>query len=597
MNYISSFGHKPVAHIPPIAIFDPKEFNQSLPASQYTLIMTDDLKHIYQEIARVQTYLHALIWDGDPNPSLVIQNSAKQAQPDAVHRIPPEILSLIFTHLVLPKNERGRICIPRLAEILLPGQICRSWREAAFATPILWSSLRFDLSPRWTEKMVEIGRVCLSRAKGEPLVIELDGSVEMEPIHPLLAILLAQAHQWHSLYAKASHVVQLQRLGARGQFPHLQKLEVNSILVRGMDVLDIFEMSRLRTIALGAAQVTNDWFHQTPAIPPRCLPWTQLQYISYEGVIKSCLEVLRLSPDLRTFAARVLPDQGMVADPRPQTRVKHTSLRDFSIRGYALDLLRYVEFSSLASFSCDAYGHGSGASSIFSEFVDASGIVQMLETMSFTAEWTRPRDERHLSCIIEILRHVPHVSRLSLIDADPNYERELKGGDLVYASGLGLLCKSLHWKTRKVAEKGAEEEARRARQMAQLNPRVPHVVTEEPVRISHGVLPRLKELVLKGRGAIQWEHLADMIGSRWRRVELAGGGLERLEYLEINKKSCTHARSARIPIRGHSIEDEIALARLRLYCDEGLRVSGNAIDGFECIECVEEGKLQERFPV
>ncbi|KZP04838.1 hypothetical protein FIBSPDRAFT_967790 [Athelia psychrophila] len=101
MESLDRPASRPLAHIPPLSIFDPLEFDRSLPSSQYTLIKTDDLRIMYMEIGRVQTYLHNLINHGDDAPSLVIDDS-KQAKPAAVERVPPEILSMIFEQVVPP---------------------------------------------------------------------------------------------------------------------------------------------------------------------------------------------------------------------------------------------------------------------------------------------------------------------------------------------------------------------------------------------------------------------------------------------------------------------------------------------------------------
>ncbi|KAG2754827.1 hypothetical protein P692DRAFT_20828180 [Suillus brevipes Sb2] len=64
----------------------------------------------------------------------------------ALWRLPPEILSLIFHHCLIPD---GLLMIPRLPEpylapVLLT-RICRSWRDVAVNTPSLWCKLHVEI--------------------------------------------------------------------------------------------------------------------------------------------------------------------------------------------------------------------------------------------------------------------------------------------------------------------------------------------------------------------------------------------------------------------------------------------------------------------
>ncbi|KAG1724372.1 hypothetical protein EDD22DRAFT_1020005 [Suillus occidentalis] len=64
----------------------------------------------------------------------------------ALWRLPPEILSLIFHHCLIPD---GYLIIPRppetyLAPMLLT-RICRSWRDVAVNTPSLWCKLHVEI--------------------------------------------------------------------------------------------------------------------------------------------------------------------------------------------------------------------------------------------------------------------------------------------------------------------------------------------------------------------------------------------------------------------------------------------------------------------
>lgn len=83
---------------------------------------------MYKDISCVQGYLHNLMYNEDTPQSLAI-GELKQPKPVGIERtgIPPKVLSMIFEHLVPQTyNDLTPIQIPKFADVLLSGQICRS---------------------------------------------------------------------------------------------------------------------------------------------------------------------------------------------------------------------------------------------------------------------------------------------------------------------------------------------------------------------------------------------------------------------------------------------------------------------------------------
>ncbi|KZP04839.1 hypothetical protein FIBSPDRAFT_940790 [Athelia psychrophila] len=310
MESLDRPASRPLAHIPPLSIFDPLEFDRSLPSSQYTLIKTDDLRIMYMEIGRVQTYLHNLINHGDDAPSLVIDDS-KQAKPPAVERVPPEILSMIFEQVVPPHtDDEDPKETHHLAEILLPGQICRLWREAAIATPSLWSSLHFNFHfpMNSVEKMVDIATTCIARAKSYPLSVCLrtHWGTELTQYRPIIAVLLAHSHQWDNFFIdsgmgllKNAHE-EIQ--GATGRLLMLRRLRVDYGQIEEWGSFNTFLISpKLRIVDLW-----NCGLHTWPQIGQfPLLPWKQLQQINFTGQTLDALELLRMSHSLLVFKVHI----------------------------------------------------------------------------------------------------------------------------------------------------------------------------------------------------------------------------------------------------------------------------------------------------
>ncbi|KZP25662.1 hypothetical protein FIBSPDRAFT_1007850 [Athelia psychrophila] len=106
--------------------------------------------------------------------------------------------------------------------------------------------------------------------------------------------------------------------------------------------------------------------------------------------------------------------------------------------------------------------------------------------------------------------------------------------------------------------------------------------------LGDSMLPKLKQLSIKGPSGMSYVHLALLVGSRWRHPL---GDFVRIESVEVNYSGpCTHAKSSmtQIPAHTESRESGWALALLRQYRSEGLRVVGPPVDEDECIECIEE---------
>lgn len=104
------------------------------------------------------------------------------------------------------------------------------------------------------------------------------------------------------------------------------------------------------------------------------------------------------------------------------------------------------------------------------------------------------------------------------------------------------------------------------------------------------VLPKLKRFAITGPLRMSCVLLADMVMGRWRDDGVAND-CARLESVEVNYPGpCAHAKSSlvRIPSYSRSTACARALAILRQYRNDGLRVVGPPVDEFECIECIEE---------
>ncbi|KAF7980260.1 hypothetical protein HWV62_39003 [Athelia sp. TMB] len=547
-----------VAQIPPITIFNPLELNRSLPASLYTLMKTDDLRTMYTEITKIQTYLHNLVRDSEAGlhgQSLGVNIKSKQARPTAtaLQRVPPEVMSIIFTQLSHPINKDDEIDIPPIAQILLPGQICRSWRAVALSTPGLWASLKIDLL---TEKKLPMWTTCLTRAKNHPLSIAIQcfGSESTVHSHPIIPVLLAHAHQWCNLALDrtSSCLVCAEFRAARGNLPMLRRVQFDCFQIEDIGSFDTFQTSpKLLIVHLSCLETHQS--AQGQRFP--LLPWRQLQKITFNGSVDAILDILQESPDLRVLDVTT---RGEESQRERGSSTRNHSLHDLRVNdcnGDSSTLFLSLALPALQVLSLNFAGCEFPGDEIIS-FVVQSKISHSLEVLSLSFGryhyGSRPITKTY--DIIRCLKSMPNVSDLSLHDrGKSNYLETFEGRDTV--GDITLVLWDLRWD------------------------------------IEAPVLPNLKRFAIKGPITMSWSIVQEMVTSRWRGVSQAAGDCVRLESAEVNwLGACAHPKSAltRLSDSRLAAADASVLACLRLYRDEGLRVMGpiDEVDS-ECVECAQ----------
>ncbi|TFY70627.1 hypothetical protein EVG20_g2369 [Dentipellis fragilis] len=100
-------------------------------------------------------------------------NKTSVAQSSPIFRLPPELLGIIFMHVldddeafVIPKrkslNHREKTRAPAWTDLLL---VCRYWRDVALNFPVLWSRIE-PITAEWMEQ-------CLQRSHNVPLRLKM----------------------------------------------------------------------------------------------------------------------------------------------------------------------------------------------------------------------------------------------------------------------------------------------------------------------------------------------------------------------------------------------------------------------------------------
>lgn len=174
-----------------------------------------------------------------------------------IHNLPPELLSYIFEF-----NDPSTVVPTPLTWSIT--RVCRRWREIAFSTPRLWSTIVLDASSTQAvnerfESLLEFLDTCLSLSKGLPLnfVVALR-SLKPSVSDAIIDRLCAHAHRWQRAYfvlPSAAFLAPWKR-HIQNNTPMLQSLGFGSVEGRSdsADLPDIFVNSRVGSLVLSSYQ-------------------------------------------------------------------------------------------------------------------------------------------------------------------------------------------------------------------------------------------------------------------------------------------------------------------------------------------------------
>ncbi|TFK38335.1 hypothetical protein BDQ12DRAFT_683467 [Crucibulum laeve] len=245
--------------------------------------------------------------------------TSEPSRPFRVH-IPTELLSEIFLNCVDGAMDAANtIQIP-----LLVAQICTNWREAAIATPRLWSRLFLQLAPdnEAANAQSELVDTWLERSSAAHLSIYVFW--EDPPFlgsHPVLDSLVLHSKRWENMffYMPFGAFKSLARI--RGRLDCLTELSLGSgddpsIPING--TLDMFEYAP-RLKSLECVNCSPFVFN---------FPWTQLKDVPVMAVsIEECLDILQRSSNLEQSGFIFL--SGGISGPTGS--IQHSHLRNFTI--------------------------------------------------------------------------------------------------------------------------------------------------------------------------------------------------------------------------------------------------------------------------
>ncbi|KAJ7126351.1 hypothetical protein C8R44DRAFT_734223 [Mycena epipterygia] len=197
--------------------------------------------------------------------TLTVEQQLLQAELDyivyPVLDLPPEITSNILVQSIPGDANPTRYTAP-----LLLTQICRQWREIAFATPELWQSISLDHADSYRQnrgqscKCVNLLEMWLQHSANRPLFLSFGCEVQMQT---LITTSLIHRHRWKEITISSEA-----NLVSHERFPMLTKV----VLCRRIG----------GTVAIQNALALREVSFRTVPTFVVLLPWAQLTTLMVE---------------------------------------------------------------------------------------------------------------------------------------------------------------------------------------------------------------------------------------------------------------------------------------------------------------------------
>ena len=226
-----------------------------------------------------------------------------------IHKFPPEIASLIFIQCSPPIES---IDIHFRPNPLYLGAVCQKWRQLAWATPELWTSLNIRSFSRDRAQLV---REWLDRSASLPLDIKLldDGDCDDQGQHDeVINILNKHSARWHNMHLNlwAEH---LRCLSGSSQENILRRLALCLTYSLGRPKFSTFSMK--------SKPSPTDLTLRRVGLPYVDIVWNNLTTASVDDIgVDECFELIRRAPLLGTLKLHAINPSSDIF-PIPTTRI------------------------------------------------------------------------------------------------------------------------------------------------------------------------------------------------------------------------------------------------------------------------------------
>ena len=245
-------------------------------------------------------------------------------------RIPSEILIEIFQMACRPVDNGHRKAVTPL----FIGSICRLWRDIAWSTSLLWSTIVLHVSRKQHSAQVQLLGDWLLKAKSTPLSIKLIAEDEYEYIvcafQAIMQVLVTRSDYWltfDSLLPPQCH-----HIFKNVNFPMLTSLSLHppKSTISTFNTPPIMFLTAPKLLDVDLSGYT---------FAAMVLPWEQVKRFKTQLLtVTECLKVLRQSPNLQecNFEYVYSPDSFISKTIMPHAQLKHLDVMLIKVASVSL---------------------------------------------------------------------------------------------------------------------------------------------------------------------------------------------------------------------------------------------------------------------
>ncbi|KIM47375.1 hypothetical protein M413DRAFT_439060 [Hebeloma cylindrosporum] len=238
-----------------------------------------------------------------------------------IHKFPPEIASHIFMQYSPPRLYPGR------NNPLYLGAVCQKWRQLAWATPELWTSLRIaprtEFATNLCDDLPQLVNEWLERSASLPLAISVHGHRGWT--EDRVDIVNKHSARWYDIEFDIPGPL-LPRFSGSSQVNILRRLTL-------AQPFSPSHLSPLSRFSMKSTPSPIDLMLRAVRLPHIDIIWNDLTMASVDNIgVDDCLELIRRSPHLRTLALKSInPSTPSDVFPIPAARIVHPRLHSLQL--------------------------------------------------------------------------------------------------------------------------------------------------------------------------------------------------------------------------------------------------------------------------
>ncbi|KIM38212.1 hypothetical protein M413DRAFT_247964 [Hebeloma cylindrosporum] len=271
-----------------------------------------------------------------------------------IHKFPPEIASHVFIQYTPSIDYISAKINP-----LYLGAVCQKWRQLAWGTPELWTSLCIGPFRKHNDDLLSLLTGWLERSASLPLTIKVvHGSEWGYPREDVLDILNKHSARWHNLHLDfPAHL--LHRLSGSSQKNILRRLVLRHPVSGAED--QARDPSSFSTFSMKSWPRLTDLALIRVGLPSVDILWDNLAVASIGNIgVDHCFELIRRAPNLETLSLRAIKSSSTVF-PAPNARIVHRRLHSLELLGVREETVAMEILNSLCLPSLESLTHKQSA--------------------------------------------------------------------------------------------------------------------------------------------------------------------------------------------------------------------------------------------